>query len=311
MNSLIVPVYRNEDSLADLLDTIDVIDVAVDGELEAVFVVDGSPDRSAEVLRSALPTRAFRSRLVLLSRNFGAFAAIRVGLEHATGQHFAVMAADLQEPPELPIEFFRVLAAGDYDIVVGTRTDRADPILSRWSSALFWRFYRRHVVPSIPRGGIDVFGCNQTVRDHLLACEESNTSLVALLFWLGFRRHEVAYTRRPRLRGKSAWNRRKRFTYFADSIFSFTDLPVRLLMWFGLAGVLVSMIFGLLVLIERLVNATEVPGYAAITLTVLFFGGLNSLGLGVIGSYVWRAYENTKRRPLAVVFREFTFGPQR
>jgi glycosyltransferase involved in cell wall biosynthesis len=248
---------------------------------------------------------------VLLSRNFGAFAAIRVGLEHATGSYFAVMAADLQEPPELALEFFRVLAAGEHDIVVGTRKDRADPILTRWSSALFWRVYRRYVVPSIPRGGVDVFGCNLAVRGYLLACEESNTSLIALLFWLGFRRQEVAYKRLPRRRGRSGWSRRKRISYLADSVFSFTDLPVRLLMRFGAAGVLVSMIFGIVVLVERLATAVEVPGYTATVLTVLFFGGLNSLGLGVVGAYAWRAYENTKRRPLAVVFRESTYGQER
>ena len=248
---------------------------------------------------------------MLLSRHFGSFAAIRVGLQHATGPYFAVMAADLQEPPELAIEFFRVLATGDHDVVVGTRTDRADPILTRATSALFWAVYRRYVMPSIPRGGIDVFGCNQTVRDYLLGCEESNSSLVALLFWLGFRRHDVAYARRRRPHGRSAWTRRKRARYLADSIFSFSDLPVRLLLRFGLAGVLVSTIFGAVVLVARLANLVDVPGYTPTILTVLFFGGLNSIGLGVIGSYVWRAYENTKRRPSAVIFRDITYGRER
>lgn len=313
MYSLVVPVYRNEESIPELLDAVDFMNDALGGQLEAVFVVDGSPDRSAELLQAALPGRGFASRLVLLSRNFGSFAAIRVGLEHGTGSYFAVMAADLQEPPELALEFFRLLAAGDHDIVVGTRQDRSDPILTRLTSGLFWRVYRRYVMSSVPVGGVDVFGCSRTFRDYLLACEESNTSLVALLFWLGFRRAHIPYRRRKRARGKSGWTFKKRTKYLSDSVFSFTDLPVRLLMRFGVVGVLVSIVVSLIVLVARLAGLVDVPGYAATILVVLFFGGLNALGLGLIGSYVWRGYENTKRRPLAVVLREIEYpaGPAR
>jgi glycosyltransferase involved in cell wall biosynthesis len=305
--SLIVPVYRNEESLPDLLDAVDAMNVSLGGQLEAVFVVDGSPDKSADLLQSSLPTRGFASRLVLLSRNFGSFAAIRVGLEHATGTYFAVMAADLQEPPELAVEFFRVLAAGEHDIVIGTREDRADPLFSRLSARLFWGTYRRYVMSSMPRGGVDVFGCNAAFRDCLLACEESNTSLVGLLFWLGFRRQTIAYRRRVRAHGVSGWTFKKKVNYLMDSVFSFTDLPVRLLMMFGTIGLLVSTVLGLVVLSARIAGLLDVPGYAATILVVLFFGGINALGLGLIGSYAWRGYENTKRRPLAVVLREIEF----
>jgi glycosyltransferase involved in cell wall biosynthesis len=307
MYSLVIPVYRNEQFIPELLDAVEGMNAALDGQLEAVFVVDGSPDRSAELLQAYLPERGFVSRLVLLSRNFGSFAAIRVGLEHATGAYFAVMAADLQEPPELALEFFRVLAAGEHDVVVGTRQDRADPLLTRITSGLFWRIYRRYVMSSVPVGGVDVFGCNRAFRDYLLACEESNTSLVALLFWLGFRRAHIPYRRRKRAHGSSGWTLRKRIQYLSDSVFSFTDLPVRLLMRFGALGVMVAVVLGIIVLVARVAGQVDVPGYAATILVVLFFGGLNALGLGVIGSYVWRGYENTKRRPLAVVLRELEF----
>lgn len=307
MYSLVIPVYRNEQFIPELLAAVDAMNTALDGQLEAVFVVDGSPDRSAELLQAALPGRGFASRLVLLSRNFGSFAAIRVGLEHATGSYFAVMAADLQEPPELALEFFRLMEAGDHDVVVGTRQDRSDPLLTRLTSGVFWRIYRRYVMSSVPVGGVDVFGCNRAFRDYLLACEESNTSLVALLFWLGFRRAHIPYRRRKRAHGTSGWTLKKRVQYLSDSIFAFTDLPVRLLMRFGALGVLFSLVVGTVVVTARLAGMVDVPGYAATILVVLFFGGLNALGLGVIGSYVWRGYENTKRRPLAVVLRELEF----
>ncbi len=311
MYSLIVPVYRNEGSIPDLLDAVEQMNAALSGQLEAVFVVDGSPDKSAELLQSSLPERRFTSRLVLLSRNFGSFAAVRVGLQHSTGSYFAVMAADLQEPPELALEFFRVLAAGEYDVVIGTRQDRSDPILTRISSRLFWGIYRRYVMSSVPVGGVDVFGCNKAFRDYLLACEESNTSLVALLFWLGFRRQTIPYRRRARVHGKSGWTFKKKVNYLMDSIFSFTDLPVRLLMLFGMIGVVSSAVLGLSVVVARVGGLVDVPGYAATILVVLFFGGINALGLGLVGSYAWRGYENTKRRPMAVVLRELEFPAER
>ena len=228
-----------------------------------------------------------------------------------TGEHFAVMAADLQEPPELALEFFRTLAADEHDVVVGTREGRADPLGSRLASGVFWGVYRRLVVRDMPSGGVDIFGCNRAFRDCLLACEEANTSLVALLFWLGFRRKLVAYTRRARVHGGSGWTLRKKVTYLMDSVFAFTDLPVRLLMTFGLTGLLVSLGLGAVVLSARLAGLFDVPGYAATILVVLFFGGINALGLGVVGSYAWRGYENTKRRPLAVAARELTYAGDR
>ncbi|WP_460493690.1 glycosyltransferase [Dactylosporangium cerinum] len=136
--SLIVPVYRNEGSIPDLLAAVEDLYDALDHRLEAVVVVDGSPDGSAELLQALLPRQRYPATLVLLSRNFGSFAAIRVGLQHATGEYFAVMAADLQEPPELALEFFRTLAADEHDVVVGTREGRADPLGSRLAAGVFW-----------------------------------------------------------------------------------------------------------------------------------------------------------------------------
>ncbi|MET7418535.1 glycosyltransferase family 2 protein [Dactylosporangium sp. NPDC005555] len=311
MYSLIVPVYRNEDTVHDLLAAVGDLHDELGGRLEAVFVVDGSPDRSAELLQALLPAQRFPARLVLLSRNFGSFAAIRVGLQHATGDYFAVMAADLQEPPELALEFFRTLAADEHDVVVGTREGRADPLGQRVAARLFWGVYRRIIVRDMPSGGVDMFGCNRAFRDCLLACEEANTSLVALLFWLGFRRKQVAYTRRPRAAGGSGWTLRKKVTYLMDSVFAFTDLPVRLLMTSGTVGLLVSLTLGAVVVSARLAGLFDVPGYAATVLVVLFFGGMNALGLGVVGSYAWRGYENTKRRPLAVAARELHYTGRR
>ena len=308
MYSLIIPVYKNEESLPDLLAVLADMNEKLSGKLEVVIVVDGSPDNSYSILRQQLPEMPFASQLLLHSRNYGSFAAIRAGMQVASGSYFAVMAADLQEPPELALEFFQLLEADEADVVVGTRDARNDPWRSRWSSEVFWWVYRKFIIKDIPAGGVDMFGCNRQFRNELLSLDESHSSLIGLLFWLGFRRKTVAYQRRERQHGVSAWTFKKKIKYLMDSIFSFSDLPLKLLISFGGIGVLFSVLFSLLVMMLKVTGWVEVPGYAATILTVLFFGALNTAGIGLLGAYVWRAYANTQGRPLSVVMRAESFS---
>jgi glycosyltransferase involved in cell wall biosynthesis len=304
---LIIPVYKNEESLPDLLAVLTDMNAKLAGKLEVVIVVDGSPDNSYAILRQRLPEMPFASQLLLHSRNYGSFAAIRAGMQVACGNYFAVMAADLQEPPELALEFFQLLAADEADVVVGTRDARHDPWRSRWSSEIFWWIYRKFIIKEMPPGGVDMFGCNRQFRNELLSLDESNSSLIGLLFWLGFRRKTVAYQRRERQHGVSAWTLKKKINYLMDSIFSFSDLPLKLLISFGGIGVVFSLLFGLLVLLLKATGWVEVPGYTATVLIVLFFGALNTAGIGLLGAYVWRAYANTQGRPISVVMRAESF----
>jgi glycosyltransferase involved in cell wall biosynthesis len=299
--SIVIPVYRNAGSVPALLEAMEGIAGKLQGRLEVVFVVDGSPDASFLLLEDGLAGSSFDAQLILLSRNFGAFAAIRCGLRHATGQSIGVMAADLQEPPELMLEFFDALTNRPLDVVFGQRLGRADPGLSTLASNLFWAAYRRLVQPDVPEGGVDVFAVTAGFRDRLVALDESNSSLLGLLFWLGGRREFIGYTRRRREHGTSAWTLRKKVTYLLDSVFAFSDLPVRLLMAAGLLGLSVAALLGMVVLVARVSGQFEVPGYAGSMLAILFFGALNTFGIGIVGNYAWRAYENTKRRPTDIV----------
>lgn len=303
MLSLIVPIYRNEANIPTLLAAVSDLNQQLSGQLQAIFVVDGSPDRSYALLAEQLPSQDFNARLILLSRNFGSFPAIRAGLQQADGDHFAVMAADLQEPPELILEMEKALSQDQADVVIGVRQSRHDPLPGRLASAVFWGLYRRYVVPDMPPGGVDIFACNQAFRDQLLQLEERHSSLVAQVFWLGFRRVQIPYVRRARQHGKSAWTLHKKLNYLMDSVFAFTDLPIRILIRVGAAGAVLSGLFGGLVALLRLFGEIGVPGYAATMLAITFLGSLNLLGLGIVGSYAWRSYENTKHRPLAVILK--------
>lgn len=308
--SLVVPVYRNAASLPKLLDEIGEIAAALDGGLEAVFVVDGSPDESWVILADALPRQPYAAQLIAHSRNFGSFAAIRTGLGAAQGRFIAFMAADLQDPPELVLAFFRALAADECDIAIGMRIGRGDPLVSRFLSWTFWALYRRLVVRETPPGGVDLFGCRTEVRDALCAMGEAHSSLVALLFWVGFRRRLIPYVRRPRPFGRSAWSMRRRISYMLDSVFAFTDLPITLLTITGLLGVVVSAVVSTCVLVAWLLGWISVPGYTPIVLSISFFGALNVLAAGIVGAYVWRTYENSKQRPLSIVARHLRYGAE-
>jgi len=307
MFSLIIPVFRNEASIPRLVETLADLNRRMDGDFEAVLVVDGSPDQSAELLASILPNAGFLSQLIILSRNFGVFQAITAGLAQARGSLLATMAADLQEPPELLFEIRDELRSGKYDVVVGTRARREDPLFSRMLSGIFWKFYGMAIRKDMPAAGVDMFGCTKEFKDHLIALREHNTTLVGLIFWLGFRRGEVVYCRQRRQHGKSAWSLARKLRYLLDSTFAFSDLPIRLLSLLGLVGLTLSLVLAVIVMFYKLSGRIAVPGYAATVLLVMFFGGLNSFGLGLIGEYMWRTFENTKGRPTYVVARQHQF----
>lgn len=301
--SVVIPVYKNRDSLPEVVERLEWLQGQLNGPLEAVFVVDGSPDDSGQVLRELLPASPLTSQLIFHSRNFGSFAAIRTGFLEARGDYVAAMAADLQEPIELIQKFFEELSTGDWDVAIGTRAARNDPELSRALSRTYWALYRRWIQPQMPAGGVDIFACTRAVAQNFGSLGESHSSLIGLLFWLGYRRVEVPYSRSERVHGKSAWTVRKKVGYLLDSVFSFTGLPISIILVVGLAGSLAALIAAFVVFVSWLVGAITVPGYSALMLVTLFSAGSILFALGIVGTYVWRTFENTKNRPASVVMQ--------
>jgi glycosyltransferase involved in cell wall biosynthesis len=311
MLSIIVPVYRNEENIDRLVQELERIAGIAPLPIEVVLVVDGSPDRSLDLLRRKLPGATFSSRLVSLSRNFGAFNAVRCGLEVASGDYLAVLAADLQEPADLALSFLDILRRDEADIVFAKRSSRDDPWFDELSSRAFWALYRRWVLPELPAGGVNAVGCTRMVRDRLLELREPTTNLIALFFWLGFRRAYVPYDRQKRVHGRSAWTLAKKLRYGFDSLFSFTDVPIRLLLMLGLAGALTAVVFAVLLLSASLAGQITVPGYAPTVLIVTFFGSITSLGLGIVGQYAWLILQTTRGRPGYVIDQSESFRSDR
>jgi len=298
--SVVVPVYRNEATLPELLRHIVDLHQQRSDSFEVVFVIDGSPDNSYALLRQRLPEMPFPSQIVSLSRNFGSFAAIRAGLTAAKGEFIAILAADLQQPVSSVGQFFDVLENGA-DIVVGQRASRRDPWLSRVAATTFWRLYRRFVQPEMPPGGADAFACTRQVRDVLVSLPEANSALVGLLFWVGFRRELVAYPREARGSGKSGWTLERKLRYAFDTAFAFSDLPITLMVFAGVIGISGSMVAIVGVLVAWAFGAVDVRGYTPLMLALLLSFSTTLLALGIIGGYVWRIFENTKGRPVPLV----------
>ena len=304
--SVVVPVYKNASSLRALVEVLEGLSTRR-GSLEAVFVVDGCPDESEAVLRSLLPRSHLRAQLVALSRNFGSFPAIQRGLACARGQFVCVMAADLQEPVSFVEDAFRALESGQAEVVVGQRVAREDPVRTQLAARAYWRAYRSAVNSEVPPGGVDVFGCSRRVANEIAAMHESHTSLVGLLYWVGYRRLAIPYQRAARHSGKSTWGVRRRIRYLLDSVYAFTDLPIVLVQVVGVLGVALSFLTGIAVFCAWLAGWVTEPGY--VPLMVVITGGTSSilLALGIVGSYTWRAYENTKSRPTTIVASEEVF----
>jgi glycosyltransferase involved in cell wall biosynthesis len=300
VNSIVVPVYRNEATLPDLLRQLAVLGGELAEPLEVVCVVDGSPDNSYLLLKIELPKMPFRSQLLCLSRNFGSFAAIRAGLAAARGEYIALLAADLQQPVSSVKTFFELLTGGA-DVAIGQRSTSADPYVSRMLSRTFWGLYRRFVQRDVPSGGVDAFACTRQVRDILVSLPEANSTLVGLLFWVGFRRASFAYPRASRPTGRSGWTTARKLRYAFDTAFAFSDLPITVMIVCGALGIVAAVGASLVVLATWLRGSVDVPGYTPLMLAVLLSFSTTLLAVGLLGGYVWRIFENTKGRPSHIV----------
>lgn len=303
--SIIVPVYYNQESLPGLYAEL----VTIENELksrgsamELIFVDDGSGDDSfAELLliREKRPA----TRVIKLTRNFGAVHATKKGMTLVTGDCFVALAADLQDPPSLIVEMFDRWKAGS-KYVLCARSHREDTASSKLFAAIYYRLVRLLVTSDYPRGGYDMALMDKAFLPFLLDSSKNiNTPLFA--YWLGFKPDVIQYTRNRRVHGKSRWSVRKRIKFFLDSLLGFSILPIRIITLVGLLVSLASFGYGTLVVINALSGESAVAGFATLSALIAFFFGLIIVMLGVIGEYIWRIFDEVNKRPEAVIDEVF------
>jgi dolichol-phosphate mannosyltransferase len=266
-------------------------------ELELIFIDDGSGDSSFNELLRIHELRP-QTRLVKLSRNFGAVHASKYGMQFVTGSCFMILAADLQDPPELIIEMAQKWLDGS-KFTICERASREDPILSKIFAYIFYWLLRNLVIHNYPRRGFDMALMDVSMLPFL---RDSSKNLYTplLAFWLGFKPNVIVYHRTKREHGKSRWTFSKKFNAFLDIMLGFSVKPIRLISLTGFVIALFSFMYGALITTSALLGTISVPGFATIAALVTFLLGLIIIMLGVIGEYLWRIFDEINKRPEVV-----------
>lgn len=300
--SIVVPVYHNASSLRDLLaEIVAVADKNPEDSFEFIFVDDGSADDSFAVL-TELASREPRIQVVKLSRNFGSNQAIMAGLSRARGDAVAAIAADLQDPPALLHDMF-ALWRGQRKVVIAARRGRQDPFPTSLLADVFYRLFRRYAIKTMPERGFDFFLIDQQVCALINDIQENNAYLMGLILWLGFDPYVLYYDRQARKDeyGQSMWTIKRKLKYFVDSFVAFSYFPIRLASALGLLFSLLGLLYALWVVYARLALGIETEGWASLMIVVLIAAGVQMLILGIVGEYMWRSLDETRRRPRFII----------
>ena len=272
---------------------------------EIVCVNDGSRDGTLAALR-AVVAQDSRVRVVDLSRNFGKEAALTAGLDHARGAAVIPIDADLQDPPELIPELVKKWQEG-FDVVLARRVDRlSDSATKRLTAGLFYRIHNQISDLELPDNVGDFRLMDRRVLEALKLLPERRRFMKGLFAWVGFRTAVVNYTRAPRAAGQSKFNWWRLWNFAIEGITAFSTAPLRVWTYLGALVALVAFVYAGFIIGRTLWQGVDVPGYASLLVAVLFLGGIQLLGLGVLGEYIGRIYNETKQRPIYLV-RE-TYG---
>ncbi len=306
MISIVVPVHNEQESLPLLHERISKALERYSDEIELLFVDDGSSDHSCEVLKK-MAERDRRIRILVLSKNFGQWAAITAGLHHAKGDAVAWISSDLQDPPEILPQLIAEWERGA-DVVWGVRSKRKDSLMRRLTAKIFYGVLRRIAIPEYPMMGTDLCLMSRRILQHFKKFKERSRFTQGLIMNLGFRQAQIPYERDARRRGRSKWNNLEKLVDMSmDMLANSSARPLRWMLYLGLAGVLISGLLMCYVVIGRFVLNIAVSGWASVMLVIAFFGGINTLMLGILGEYVWRILAEAKERPLYIIQEKFGY----
>jgi glycosyltransferase involved in cell wall biosynthesis len=292
--------YNEEEALAGFFQRLAPVLEATGMRYEIVCVNDGSRDATLERL---LEARQRHPGIVVLnlSRNFGKEAALTCGIDHARGAAVIPIDVDLQDPPELIPEMLQLWRQG-FDVVLAQRTDRSsDSLLKRKTAEWFYRLHNAVADYAIPPNVGDFRLMDRTVIEALRQLPERRRFMKGLFAWVGFRQAVIPYSRAPRQAGHSKFSGWRLWNFALEGITSFSTAPLRIWTYLGLAIALLAFVYGSFIVGRVLLLGRDMPGYASLITVVLFLGGIQLIGLGVLGEYLGRIYTETKQRPIYIV----------
>jgi glycosyltransferase involved in cell wall biosynthesis len=308
--SIVTPCYCEAENLPVLRARMDEVLATADFRWEHLIIDDHSPDNTFEVA-AGFATADPRVKVARLARNSGAHLADYCGLELSQGDAAIIMAADLQDPPEVIPQLVARWRAGDQVVWACRRQREGVGWSGRFLSKTYYALLRR-LVPNetLPPQGADFFLLDRRVIDALARCKESNFSILALILWLGFRQGQIDYDKQARLHGRSNWNITKKIRLVIDSVVSFSHLPLRLISVFGFIVAVAGFAYALYVAISYFIGNIPVEGWASLMVVTLLLAGTQMIMLGVIGEYVWRTLHESRQRPRYNIERAVAIDPQ-
>lgn len=305
--SLIIPVYYNEDNLRPLYADIKAkfID-EIDYDYEIVMVNDGSKDDSYAVMRE-LAEKDDHVKIISLSRNFGSHAAILCGISNCTGDCALIKAADLQEPTEMIHDMVKSWSEGN-NVVLAVREGRDESLRQTFFAEAYYKLVRKVALPQMPAHGFDVYLIDRKVMTVLENLDERNSALTGQILWSGFKTGYVYYRRLSREIGTSKWTLKKKIRLVMDTLFSFTNLPITLVLNAGVLSVVAAIIWSIVVLVSKFVGNIGISGWTTLFIFNLFSFGVIMLTLGILGEYLWRTFDASRNRPPYII--EDTFSTE-
>ncbi|CAO1661910.1 glycosyltransferase family 2 protein [Vreelandella arctica] len=300
--SLVVPVYNEEAAITLFYYAVRESQALSGYDVEIVFVNDGSRDATARIAE-ALAEKDPLVVLVDFSRNFGKEPALFAGLEHATGDAVIPIDVDLQDPIEvIPVMVERWKAGAE--VVLAKRTDRrSDSYLKRRSAEMFYQLHNWISDPKIEPNVGDFRLMARHVVDAILTLPERKLFMKGVLSWVGFNTEVITYTRAERVAGETKFNGWKLWNLALEGITSFSTVPLRVWTYLGFGVATFAFVYAALLIIEKLTTGNPVPGYPSLMSTILFLGGIQLIGIGVLGEYIGRIYTESKQRPRYIVRR--------
>ena len=299
--SVVIPCYNEEKNVAPLQQAcINAFAGAVDS-YELIFVNDGSRDHTWQALKALRHKGLCPVKLINLSRNFGKEAAMYAGLQKATGDYVTLLDADLQQSPDIVVQMVRFLDENpDYDSVAAYQENRIEGKFTSWCKKCFYRLMDKVCDISLHEGASDFRTFRRKVAESILDVTECYRFSKGIFSWVGFNTHFIPYTAQARQHGVSTWSFWKLVRYAINGIVSYTTFPLKIATVAGVLMSVLSAIYMLVVVVQKLFFGIAVPGYPTIIVLILLIGGLQMIMLGIIGEYVARMYIQGKHRPLYV-----------
>lgn len=300
--SIIIPCYFNEENIPITKQKLIQNESLFESDVtfEYVMVDDGSKDNTIGELIKFKNEHPGKVKIVKLAGNVGSYNAILAGMNYASGDCCSVIAADLQDPPELMVKMYAHWKNG-IKLIVGNRADREESFFQKAFSNTYHKMIQKFALSNIPDGGFDYVFFDKQLKDEVVKINEKNTNTLYLLAWLNYDMVCIPYKRAKREVGKSRWTLKKKIKLFIDSFISFSYAPLKFISVTGIVLGLIAFIYSLVIIILKFSGSIEPTGWSSMMVVILFVSSFQMIGLGIIGEYVWRNLEASRNRPIYVV----------